>query len=425
MIPVRRVHENLATVNSRRIVDAMSVADHDELDALFAEDCTYLQYELGESSDRAAHLDDAAVGTCGWASGDRAPGDAGRPSRARTRVGWWFPSMKVGESTTGDASMELLVVTEVDEEGRATWTAGFPTEELGAAIVTLYRRLGQPQVAALLDGLVVEDVIELTASQLLLLVSDAGAPGLRLWLLGPEGSAIRSETFAPDELDAAVGLIDDLAVATVPTAAFENAADRIQARFVEAWAARDWEGVVETVADGYRSIDRRAHVHLESDRDEALATTRLLFDTTGSDWRSELLATRGDRLALFRLSIEIVDRSSGPSDVEFVTVNEVDEAGLSVRAARFDADDLDAAFDELNARFAAGERADAAQVMEWETEFRRAFLDRDWDRFEACFEPDFIAVDHRPLGWGAPAGRRVLRQPESAPRTRARRQALD
>ena len=57
---------------------------------------------------------------------------------------------------------------------------------------------------------------------------------------------------------------------------------------------------------------------------------RLAFEMTSSRYTFEVLATRGDRLALIRERWEGSDGSVGPSEVPVVGVTEVDEAGVHV-----------------------------------------------------------------------------------------------
>ena len=81
-------------------------------------------------------------------------------------------------------------------------------------------------------------------------------------------------------------------------------------------------------------------------------------------------------------------------------VVEVDESGDAIRRVIFGGDDLDAAFDELDERFVAGEGSSAARVVQAGIAIRRAFVDRDWQTIAGAFRPDAVLQDHRPLGWG-------------------------
>jgi hypothetical protein len=68
------------------------------------------------------------------------------------------------------------------------------------------------------------------------------------------------------------------------------------------------------------------------------------------------LATRGERLSLASVEMAGV-QDGGVFEVPFLVVFEIDEAGLGIGLIAFDPADIDAAFEELDHRFAAGEGA--------------------------------------------------------------------
>jgi ketosteroid isomerase-like protein len=70
----------------------------------------------------------------------------------------------------------------------------------------------------------------------------------------------------------------------------------------------------------------------------------------------------------------------------------------------FDPDDLEAAYAELDERYAAGEAAPFAQSAAGVRAFSRALASRDWDTMAALYAPDFVMRDHRPLGWETLSG---------------------
>src|SRR5262249_9514417 len=72
-----------------------------------------------------------------------------------------------------------------------------------------------------------------------------------------------------------------------------------------------------------------------------------------------------------------------------------DEAGKRAVVV-FDPDDLDAAYAELDERYAAGEAAPYGRY--WELRPQRAVAARDWKELAAVFAPDFSVEDHRPVG---------------------------
>src|SRR5262249_39611634 len=134
-------------------------------------------------------------------------------------------------------------------------------------------------------------------------------------------------------------------------------------------------------------------VHLEG--------VRFIFELRSSRFTERVLATRGNRLALVRVRIEASEGGdTGPSEAEYLQVNDVDDHGDAVALVAFDPDDLDAAYPELDARYAAGEAAPYAAALEFGQRVQRANAARDLEALAALCAPDFVVQDHSPLGWG-------------------------
>src|SRR5262249_10837442 len=93
-------------------------------------------------------------------------------------------------------------------------------------------------------------------------------------------------------------------------ARFANAASRAVRKFEGCWDANDWEGVIATFAPTHVMDDRRALVRLHLEGKDYFASLRMVFDTTASRWQLQLLATRGERLALFRVKLEAMSAAS-------------------------------------------------------------------------------------------------------------------
>src|SRR5262249_15962337 len=202
--------------------------------------------------------------------------------------------------------------------------------------------------------------------------------------------------YSPDQLDAARACYERLETKAPPR--IENAATRLSERFTCAWEERDWERIAAAFAPECRETDRRKMVRVELDRDRELESLRFLFEIGSSRFVEEVLATRGDRLALFRGRVVGTGSDTGPSEVDFLQVTETDDRGDAVAIVTFDPDDLDAAYAELDDRYAAGEAA--AYARNWET-YRRvgpATDARDWEQLASVFDRDFVMEDHRPLG---------------------------
>jgi hypothetical protein len=230
---------------------------------------------------------------------------------------------------------------------------------------------------------------------------------LVLWAFGADGYLTRVEVFDTDHDAEALARFDELVSrsAEVPTTAsrparIETAAARWVDRTMAAWEARDWERVAAAYAPGFRLMDRRRMLRLELDRDGWLDNLRYLFEMRSSRFTPQLLATRGDRLALVWLRWEGSHGDVGPSEIEYLVVHEIDDHGDAVAFVAFDPDDLDAAYAELDARYAAGEAAPYGRTWARLQRFGRAAAARDWKQWASLFAPDYVVEDHRLLGWG-------------------------
>ncbi len=212
------------------------------------------------------------------------------------------------------------------------------------------------------------------------------------------------ETFDADQLDRALARYEAL-IAERVTPRIENSATRTIERYQQAWAARDPRAAAATLAPGFRQIDRRRLMRLDLDKDQFLAFSREVFDITASRLESEIVATRGDRLALARLRFTGAGRSVGPTEIESLAVIEADAHGDRLAMVRFDSDSLDAAYAELDDRYAAGEAAPYASIWRTMRGVLRAFTSRDWARLASVLTPDLVFEDHRVLGSGALASR--------------------
>jgi hypothetical protein len=144
--------------------------------------------------------------------------------------------------------------------------------------------------------------------------------------------------------------------------------------------------------------DRRAVVNLDLSGADFFANARLLFATRAGRWHIEPLATRGERLALFRVRFSGEVRDGGTMADEHLAIVEHDAGGQAVAAVLFDLDAVEAAYAELDRRYDAGE-ASAFGHGAMTRAFRRAFAARDWDALAKQLAPDIVVHDHRPLGW--------------------------
>jgi class 3 adenylate cyclase/tetratricopeptide (TPR) repeat protein len=182
-----------------------------------------------------------------------------------------------------------------------------------------------------------------------------------------------------------------------PVSWFDNAAIRVVARATEAWERRDLDRIAATLAPDFRHVDRRRMMHLDSGRDAYLESLHRTSKMRSARFVSEVLATRGNRLALRRVLWSGASGSVGPSEVEFLQVDEVDLDDRFLANVTFDLDDLDAAYAELDRRYEAGEGAAYPAHCSVMREFGRAVAGGDWEPVLALCAPAIIEYDHRGL----------------------------
>ena len=181
-------------------------------------------------------------------------------------------------------------------------------------------------------------------------------------LLTVEGDKVsRAELFDEADLDAALARFDELS-RSVPR--LENSATRVTERFEAALAAHDWDALAETMADDILTDDRRSVVNAGIRRglEAQIDNMRAVFEFEATLTTSHVIATRGERLVLTRIGLSIRDREPGAFDLESLSVVEIDTDARIAAIVTFDQDNLSAAFDELDARYLAGEAAPYVQT---------------------------------------------------------------
>ena len=102
----------------------------------------------------------------------------------------------------------------------------------------------------------------------------------------------------------------------------------------------------------------------ESDGPTWLAGFRQMVEMTSGPPQRQILATRGERLALARVLWRGADGDIGLSEVEWLLIIEVDEQGAHRAVVSLDPKDLDAGYDEIQARYEAGEAAPHGPVFD-------------------------------------------------------------
>jgi hypothetical protein len=129
-----------------------------------------------------------------------------------------------------------------------------------------------------------------------------------------------------------------------------------------------------------------------------IANMRMMFDLPNSSWRNELRATRGERLALLHCVLSGGAGVDSQVEFEHLSLVEVDAAERYAVLVIFDPDEVDAAYAELDDRYAAGDATTQRRAALTRT-FCRAFAARDWGALAALLASDLVVTDRRILGW--------------------------
>ncbi|MDQ1493581.1 MAG: hypothetical protein QOG69_64, partial [Actinomycetota bacterium] len=217
-------------------------------------------------------------------------------------------------------------------------------------------------------------------------------------LMTVEGDLINHcELFDEADLDAALAKFDQLS-RTTPR--LENAASRLNKRFLTCFAAGDWDAIAEIMADDFYHDDRRPVVGagVRHGRDAYIVGMRAVTELWNTNVKSTVVAIRGERLVLMRNRLS--DRDQGPEVflTEVLAIGEIDANERGVAVVTFDLDDFDAAIAELDARYLAGEAASHAGT--WSV-IAGAFVAHN-RREVAATTPDAVSIDHRRVAAYAP-----------------------
>jgi limonene-1,2-epoxide hydrolase len=176
-------------------------------------------------------------------------------------------------------------------------------------------------------------------------------------LMTVDGDLIsRFEMFDEADLDTALARFDEL---SRPAQRLENAASRLVEHFLTHFAARDWDAMAESLAADYSSDDRRLVVGagVRHGRDAAIDNYRAMADVGFANISSTVIATRGQRLAVTRAHATGVDPQPEAFRMDLLVVVEIDSDQRIAAVVVFEADDVDAAFTELDARYLTGDAA--------------------------------------------------------------------
>ncbi|MFZ0719140.1 MAG: ATPase, partial [Mycobacterium sp.] len=219
----------------------------------------------------------------------------------------------------------------------------------------------------------------------------SGAEWRQIAVLKIAGDCVsRCEFFDEEDLDGAIASFDEL---HPPALRLENAASQVTERFQAHFAVRDWAAMGEILADGFSSDDRRRVVGagVRDGRHAEIADMAATADLGITHVTSTVVATRGGRLTLMRGSFMNRDQGPEPFLSEALGVVEINAYERIVAFVTFDLDDIDAAFEELDARYLAGEAA--AYTHTW-SRIAEAFAAINRHELPEL-TPDWVNVDHR------------------------------
>jgi hypothetical protein len=169
----------------------------------------------------------------------------------------------------------------------------------------------------------------------------------------PDGRAAHIETYELDDMARAQKRFAELAPPeSAPPAG--NLAWRTAQKHDVALNSKNWDAMVATLAPDNEVDDRRTGISLVVRGEEALRSVHRIAFTLDRTWsHRDLIATRGERLALVRSTIRFQDGQAGPAEVQCFNLFQVDQQGRLTHLIAFDLEDLDGATAELDARAAA------------------------------------------------------------------------
>jgi class 3 adenylate cyclase len=214
-----------------------------------------------------------------------------------------------------------------------------------------------------------------------------------------EGDQVsRSEVVDEADLDTALARFDEL---SRPAPRLENAASQVAERFFGYFGARDWDAVAAILAEDVSHDDRRHVVNagVLRGRDAQIANLRAIAQVGVAKFSSTVIATRGTRLALVRTCSSGQDQRPEAILTEELGVVEINSDNRMAAYVAFDTDDVDTAFEELEARYLAGEAAAHSRTWSAIARMCGAYNRRETGLTTA----DSVYIDHR-LGLGVGAG---------------------
>jgi hypothetical protein len=206
-----------------------------------------------------------------------------------------------------------------------------------------------------------------------------------------------------DRRDDALTYFDELgAVASQPN--LDNECARTVRSLLDRFDERDWQGMKALFATDVVSDDRRPGLsYRATGRSGVVEQWKVGAGMGVGRVESTVVATRGERLALFSLRLSANNREDSNFEAVVLNLVQIDEGGLIKTSTAFDPDDLDSAFAKLDEFFIAGEGNRIATLVRLANDWIRSIRDRDWDA--NLIAEDFIMIDRRLASMGEIHGR--------------------
>jgi class 3 adenylate cyclase len=305
----------------------------------------------------------------------------------------------VGREAWGE--VEQLAAPDISVESRRK-IVGFPRIDLSASEWTAEGRRYREMLSERRRNEVVAVRGErLALTRLVIGTADVspGAPqdeALQLYGLDEQGRLALQVWFDVEDIDAAVAELDSVHTqfeAEHPQSQrLENKASQAAERYQACFAARDWAAMAALVADDFVADDRRRVVNagVRHGREVHIADTLAAAELGAEKTTSSFIAIRGERLVLARVR---TFNSVFPDELggELLAIVEIDHDNRMVAHVLFEAEDIDAAVTELDARYVAGDAAPYAHAWSLIASAYAGFNRRELPPMT----PDSVNVDHR------------------------------
>ncbi|MEP6623683.1 MAG: hypothetical protein ABJC79_04525, partial [Acidimicrobiia bacterium] len=261
------------------------------------------------------------------------------------------------------------------------------------------------------DGGMVNRTLEITGRTMLVVseahrISDDGAEYVTVMCIvfdvDPSDRIRRAEYYDEDQYDRAVARLHQLGGQDTGSGSgpeIENAASRTNRKLLALINAADWDGAgaMDAISEHVVRYDRRKLVAAPPiEGRDAFGRNAVGFLDVFDSVEPEVVAVRGDRLALIRLHF-----GREPDFVlPLLCLYEFDEDGRLAWEADYDDEDLDAALSELDERYLDGEGAPHERLLRICGSFARTSRQDDAEAIRELLAPDFTFLDRTPIGFG-------------------------